>query len=110
MALSWALLVTALACTFYLAVEPHVRRRQPHLLVSWSRLLAGQLRDPVGGRDLLIGAAYGGCLAPVGGSDNLLLALFREMPPPPDFLGADPLDWGAHAGRLVVLILPAFCV
>jgi hypothetical protein len=43
----------------YLAIEPFVRRRWPDALVSWSRVLAGQFRDPVVGRDVLIGALTG---------------------------------------------------
>ena len=43
----------------YLALEPHVRRRWPQTLISWSRLLAGRLRDPLVGRDILIGLAFG---------------------------------------------------
>ena len=45
--------------TLYLAVEPFVRRRWPELIVSWSRLLAGRLRDPLVGRDVLVGGALG---------------------------------------------------
>jgi serine/threonine-protein kinase len=40
----------------YLALEPFVRRRWPDLLVSWTRLLDQRFRDPLVGRDLLIGA------------------------------------------------------
>jgi serine/threonine-protein kinase len=43
----------------YLALEPYVRRRWPWRITSWGRLLAGQLRDPLVGRDLLLGAAFG---------------------------------------------------
>ena len=43
----------------YLAFEPFVRRRWPHLIVSWSRVLAGGFRDPLVGRDILIGAVFG---------------------------------------------------
>jgi serine/threonine-protein kinase len=43
----------------YLALEPIVRRRWPQLMVGWSRLLAGRMRDPMVGRDLLIGGALG---------------------------------------------------
>jgi serine/threonine-protein kinase len=49
-------LVTA---AIYLALEPHVRKRAPELLVGWTRLLEGRTRDPRVGRDLLIGAAIG---------------------------------------------------
>jgi serine/threonine-protein kinase len=50
---------------FYIAVEPFVRRRWPQILVSWTRLLSGDWRDPVVGRDVLVGASLGiasGCL------------------------------------------------
>ena len=39
----------------YVAIEPIVRRRSPELLFSWSRVLAGRFRDPLVGRDLLVG-------------------------------------------------------
>ena len=43
----------------YLALEPFLRRRWPEWLISWNRLLAGDWRDPLVGRDLLIGAVLG---------------------------------------------------
>jgi serine/threonine-protein kinase len=43
----------------YLAVEPYIRRHWPQAIISWSRLLAGRLRDPLLGRDLLIGVLLG---------------------------------------------------
>lgn len=43
----------------YLAFEPFVRRRWPGQLISWSRLLAGGFRDPLVGRDILIGSLFG---------------------------------------------------
>jgi serine/threonine-protein kinase len=82
-ALSWALLLTSLITVMYLALEPYVRRRDPHTLISWSRLLAGQWRDPLVGRDLLIGAAYGVLLTVFEQSDNFLLPLFGKLPPMP---------------------------
>ena len=44
----------------YMALEPFARRRWPHVLISWKRLLAGKLRDPLVGRDVLLGSAMGG--------------------------------------------------
>jgi Protein kinase domain len=82
-ALAWALLGTSLIAVLYLALEPYVRRRDPHTLISWSRLLAGQWRDPLVGRDLLIGAAYGVFLTVFEQSDNFLLPLFGKLPPMP---------------------------
>ena len=43
----------------YLAIEPFVRRRWPKVLVSWTRLLSGEWRDPLVARDALIGFAFG---------------------------------------------------
>jgi serine/threonine-protein kinase len=43
----------------YVALEPYARRRWPHMLISWKRLLAGNVRDPLVGRDVLLGAAMG---------------------------------------------------
>jgi len=43
----------------YLAIEPYVRRLWPRALIAWTRMLEGRLRDPLVGRDLLIGAVGG---------------------------------------------------
>ena len=53
-------LVSAAMCwLLYIALEPYVRQRWPDMLISWNRLLASRWRDPVVGRDLLIGALFG---------------------------------------------------
>jgi len=57
------LMVASLVWIFYLALEPYVRRLRPWTLVSWTRLLGGGLRDPVVGRDVLVGLAFGTALA-----------------------------------------------
>ncbi len=44
---------------FYCAVEPFVRRWWSEIFISWSRLLAGDFRDPMVGRDILVGALLG---------------------------------------------------
>ena len=54
-----ALLVAGVTWVAYLAFEPVVRRRWPTTLVTWSRLLEGKFRDPVVGRDVLLGLASG---------------------------------------------------
>ncbi len=46
-----------LSWLLYVAIEPFIRRFDPTSLVSWSRLLAGRVRDPAIGRDVLIGLA-----------------------------------------------------
>jgi len=55
MFLSAAILITGFVWMLYIALEPYVRRRWPVTLVSWSRLLAGDFRDPLVGRDVLVG-------------------------------------------------------
>lgn len=54
-----ALFAGAFFYVVYLALEPFVRKRWPHRIISWSRLLAGDFRDPMVGRDILIGAVFG---------------------------------------------------
>jgi serine/threonine-protein kinase len=58
-AIGEALWRAAAVWILYLAVEPFVRRRWPQTIVSWSRVLAGKLRDPLVGGDILIGVAFG---------------------------------------------------
>jgi serine/threonine-protein kinase len=58
-ALSKALFSAGAVWMVYLAIEPFVRRRWPQTIVSWSRCLAGKLRDPLVGGDILIGVAFG---------------------------------------------------
>jgi serine/threonine-protein kinase len=59
MAISTGLFVSGTTWLLYLALEPWVRRRWPQTIISWSRLLSGQLRDPMVGRDILFGVMLG---------------------------------------------------
>jgi Protein kinase domain len=54
-----ALVVGAEIWIGYVAVEPLIRRRWPRMLISTTRLLAGRLRDPMVGRDILVGLGAG---------------------------------------------------
>lgn len=47
----------------YIALEPIARRRWPDLLVSWNRLLMARFRDPLVGRDVLVGTVAGLAMA-----------------------------------------------
>jgi hypothetical protein len=70
-------------------VEPFLRRRWPEVLVTWARLVAGEFRDPLVGRDLLIGCAAG-CFIATWGIGTLLLPEWLGLTPdlvPADFLG-----------------------
>jgi eukaryotic-like serine/threonine-protein kinase len=50
----------------YMAVEPYARRLWPRILVSWARLVSGRWRDPLVGRDVLLGATSGSVLTTLG--------------------------------------------
>src|SRR5262249_61245030 len=73
----------------YLAIEPAMRRRWPWRFTAWNRLLGGRLRDPMVGRDLLIGLALGavGMLIPRLG---FLAAEGVGLPPMPPLTGTGP--------------------
>ncbi len=55
MGLSEAVLVAALLWTLYVATEPYVRRNWPDALISWTRLQAGRVRDPLVASHVLAG-------------------------------------------------------
>jgi predicted Ser/Thr protein kinase len=57
--LSYALLLAGAVWMLYMAIEPIARRRWPHSMIGWSRLLAGGVRDPLVGRDTLVGLTLG---------------------------------------------------
>lgn len=58
-AASTSLFYAGVTWMLYLALEPWVRRRWPQAMISWSRALSGQFRDPLVGRDLLFGVMLG---------------------------------------------------
>ena len=59
LAVSTGLFVSGTTWLLYLALEPWVRRRWPQTIISWSRLLSGQFRDSLVGRDILFGVMLG---------------------------------------------------
>jgi predicted Ser/Thr protein kinase len=78
----------------YLALEPYVRRFWPTTLVSWSRMMSGQWRDPLLGRDVLFGIALGALINIVAlASVYITMRLgYARTPPVPDLrmlLGTD---------------------
>jgi eukaryotic-like serine/threonine-protein kinase len=56
----------------YIALEPHARRIWPELMIGWSRLLSGNVRDPLVGRDVLVGVL-------VAIANGLVLALHTRV-------------------------------
>lgn len=47
----------------YLALEPALRARWPHSIVTWNRIMAGRWTDPRVGADVLIGCVAGAAIA-----------------------------------------------
>jgi len=70
---------------FYLAVEPYARRLWPHSLVTWVRFAGGRWRDPLVGRDILVGVSAGALLA------NLIWLSGWLMPRLTGLPGASPV-------------------
>ncbi|HET6371751.1 MAG TPA: serine/threonine-protein kinase [Candidatus Polarisedimenticolia bacterium] len=76
---------STLVWLIYIALEPYVRRRWPASIISWNRLLAGRFRDPLVGRDVLIGMFAGVGFTLVGVMDaraHQWLGLPTERPFP----------------------------
>jgi len=55
----WSLVWGGFSWLGYVSFEPHVRRLWPDALISWTRLLAGRVRDPLVGRDVVAGVLAG---------------------------------------------------
>ncbi len=58
----------------YIALEPFARKKWPEQLISWTRLLSGRVRDPMVGRDVLIGVAAGLLHAVISHSGRILVS------------------------------------
>src|SRR6185503_14273232 len=57
------LFIAAASAVFYLALEPFIRRRWPQSLISWRRLLAGDVHDPLVAGHVLLATAFGVAVA-----------------------------------------------
>jgi len=91
MAIASALFAAAVVWVLYLALEPYVRRRWPHTVITWSRLLAGHWRDPLVGRDLLVGLTYGLIQCALAWIGKAILVRFGPIEPVPIQPVLDPL-------------------
>jgi Protein kinase domain len=76
-ALSWGTFNGVMIWAAYIALEPLFRRRWPLSVVTWTRLISGNWRDPLVGRDVLAGS-IGGVVANTATSITpLLFAVMR---------------------------------
>jgi serine/threonine-protein kinase len=92
----------------YLALEPVVRRRWPWRITAWNRLLDGRLADPMVGRDLLIGLAFGAAVLLVLRVAWLSTA-WAGVPPPP-LTGSGPLALEVSGPPTPLYVLLSFLI
>ncbi|MBL8760209.1 MAG: protein kinase [Phycisphaerae bacterium] len=90
-ALGVALLKAALIWVGFVAIEPIVRRQRPESIISWARLVGGNWRDPLVGRDILIGTAVGVLWMLVAGGYALAIAASASRPPHPQPVAVESL-------------------
>ena len=83
-ALIWGLARSFFIWLLYNALEPYVRRRWPATLVSWSRLLAGDFRNPLVGRDVLLGCLTGPASVAIGRLVWFVTVWLGYPPPRPE--------------------------
>jgi hypothetical protein len=72
-AIATAIFYAYVVRTMYLALEPHVRRRWPQCMISWTAVLAGRWRDPIVGRDVLAGVVLAIIVRLINVIANLIL-------------------------------------
>jgi len=89
--LGLVLVLALVIWVLYLAVEPYVRRRWPHTLISWTRVLAGGFGDSRVGGDLLIGIAAGSAMAVLLALAWRLPGLLGQPAPRPSWAGIEAL-------------------
>jgi serine/threonine-protein kinase len=97
-AISGALTIAVLFWGGYVALEPYVRRFWPESIVSWSRLLSGRFRDPLVGRDILVGFTVSAGLGAVG----LLFFWWAESRELIPMLANQGHDSAMQGGRFVI--------
>jgi serine/threonine-protein kinase len=73
----WGLVWGGFSWLAYLAFEPHVRRLWPRTLITWTRVLSRRFRDPLVGRDVLLGMLAGTMMAIAA----LLVIMMNERGP-----------------------------
>ncbi len=94
------------AWLYYLAVEPFLRRRWPHRLIGWTRLLEGRFTDARVGREVLIGflagagAALAGCIPAIVERRRDVELLLSTLP-----LGRAADFWGAITDSIATSLL-----
>ncbi|MGH9458663.1 MAG: serine/threonine-protein kinase [Thermoanaerobaculia bacterium] len=102
----------------YLAVEPYIRRRWPHMLIGLTRAVKGRFRDPLVGSNVLTGIAAGAiALVLTRGGHAVAVAWGAMIPPDPlsgyainspfgvGYLVAFNLAWGISSTLSALVLL-----
>jgi Protein kinase domain len=82
-ALASALFSAANLWVWYIALEPYVRRFWPNALLGWARLVAGHVRDPRVGLEVLAGAACGTLMTLIFAAHDPLAPVIGGLAPIP---------------------------
>ncbi|MEP7132214.1 MAG: serine/threonine-protein kinase, partial [Acidobacteriota bacterium] len=106
--LAGAVLMGVFFWIVYVALEPFMRRHWPRMLISWTRLFAGGWKDPLVGRDLLVGASAGALIGVVLGLRRLIPVWLGEPPPLPKSLACDPSS--IRTGLAWLMSTPALAI
>ena len=113
--LAFGVFLAAFLWVLYVALEPFVRKKWPGWIISWSRLLAGDYRDPLVGRDLLIGSVVGASLIVIAGVGRIAPNWIGQATPPTITPATAILDTRLFFGRFALqlsagLFLAFICV
>jgi serine/threonine-protein kinase len=90
----------------YVALEPWVRRSWPQTLIPWSRLTTKGIRDPLVGRDLLCGAAFGAVITALNLATKGVAPWLPQLDP---ISGVRPFLWFLGNAVTASLVDPAQC-
>jgi serine/threonine-protein kinase len=102
-AISLAVFGAAWVWALYTAVEPYVRRHWPDALISWTRILASQVRNPLVASHILVGLCLE--MSFLLGYGRLLSVIRSEAPP-----GLPVSDAGLQGGAAPLGELAMFAV
>jgi serine/threonine-protein kinase len=103
---STAMFNAGLLWLVYIALEPYVRRHSPEILMSWTRLLAGERRDPRVGRDVLIGVAVGVSVVLIGIAYRFAMPLLHGPTPWPKGVNLAFLSGTRQAVATLLRLIP----
>jgi len=107
------LMSAAIIWIMYLALEPEVRARWPHAMVSWNRALAGRWLDAQVGSHILIGAAVGSSLWMAFKLLNVFLGMPKDRATADVslFFTLGTRQWiGGHSGNLGSALLVGLAI